>query len=175
MENSDIPQSNVVDLEAAKLKAAEANGSEHPNPAILPHPEESPKVDIPVAPKPAENEAPKAKELTEQEKVNQQIIQKATQDYVDLKQAVMNITNVHNVIAQGTHHGTNIRNAYDAQDFLTKMWQPLREQLNNHPMFKAEMAEAEKIRHDALINAAKIEQEKHAQSGAADGKEQTVQ
>lgn len=124
-------------------------------------------IDAPASPAP---ETPK--EPTEQEKANQQILQKATQDYVDLKTAVFNIANVHNVIAQATHHGTQVRNAHDANEFLVKMWKPLREQLDAHPMFKAEQAEANLQRTKAMKDAA----DAHAasQNGAANGQAPAV-
>ncbi len=131
MENADTtPQNNVVNLKPAPTQDA-PNGADHPTPAQVPDPETP-------------------KEPSEKEKANQEIIESATKSFVDLKTAVMNITNVHNCLAQATHHGTQVKNVADAQRFLEEMWKPLRKQLDDHPMFKAEQAEQVRLRDEAI-------------------------
>lgn len=103
----------------------------------------------PEAAQPEVKEAPK--ELTEKEKADQQIIQKATQDYADLKFGVQNLVNVHELLNQGTFPGYMHMKLNQANAFITNMFNPLRKQLDDHPMFKAEQAEEMKKKDDALV------------------------
>lgn len=103
-------------------------------------------------PKEAPTEAPdnvtkleiKPKELSAKDKAHQAIIDKSVSEFQDLKNAITNLVNIHNLLNQGEFKGSQHANLALAEAWIKAMYDPLRADLDKHPMFVAEQEEMKK-------------------------------
>lgn len=86
----------------------------------------------------------KPKELTAKEKAHQAVIDKSIGEFQDLKNAITNLVNIHNLLNQGEFKGAQHANLALAESWIKAMYDPLRADLDKHPMFVAEQEEMKK-------------------------------
>ena len=82
--------------------------------------------------------------LTDAQKAGQKVVDVAAKEFAELKEAITNLVNLHNLINQGSFKGAQYQSIAVAEEWIRKMYEPLKAQLDVHPMFLAEQEEMKK-------------------------------